>query len=230
MESRTEQIYRQVEDDIVNLRIKPGELLSENPLCERFEVSRTPIRSVLQRLAGERLVEIVPRKGTCVTRIHYDVVIQIIYQRVATESAIIRDFSALCGPQDLIQIRHYMSLMGRALADRRAGKVPDVPAFYAADKAMHEVWYRGANKPYLWNYINSAKADYIRFCLLDMQGGENFEGVFAEHTALVRAVEERDLAAVEPVVRAHFEGGVRRLGTRVYTDLGDYFDPESLES
>lgn len=230
MEGRTEAIYRELEADIVDLRIRPGELLSENPLCDRFQISRTPIRSVLQRLQGEGLVEIVPHKGTCVTRIRYHIVNQIIYQRVATESAILRDFVGLCGAQELVQLRHYLSLLERERDERRAGKTPDPRSFYANDKAMHEIWYRVTKKLYLWEYINSAKADYLRFCMLDMEGGANYEGVTEEHAALVQAVESRDLGAIEPVVRRHFEGGVRRLGARVYTDLRDYFDPDSLEA
>lgn len=229
MESRTETIYQELEKDLVNLRLRPGDMLSENQLCERFQVSRTPIRSVLQRLQEVGLLEIIPRTGTCVTRIRYHIVNQIIYQRVATESAIIRDFVGLCGTQELVQLRHYLSLMEGEVKGRRAGKTPDPLYFYAADKSMHEVWYRTTGKNYLWEYINSAKADYLRFCMLDMQGGKNYEGVFEEHCALVRAVEQGDLEAIEPVVRRHFEGGVRRLGTRVYTDLRDYFDPDSLE-
>lgn len=229
MESRTESIYRELEEDIVNLRIRPGELLSENPLCERFQISRTPVRTVLQRLQGEGLVEITPHIGTCVTRIRYPIVSQIIYQRVATESAIIRDFVGLCGQQELVQLHHYLSLLEEKQAQRRSGAKPDPMSFYAIDKAMHEIWYRATQKLYLWEYINSAKADYLRFCMLDMEGGANYDGVVEEHAALVRAVEQGDLDAVEPVVRRHFEGGMRRLGTRVYTDLRDYFDPAGLE-
>lgn len=229
MESKTERIYRALEKDIMNINIHPGDMLSENSLCERFQVSRTPIRSVLQRLQGDGLVEIIPRRGTCVTRIRYNIVNQIIYLRIAVESAILRDFVSICGPQDLVQIHHYLSLMEEELNNRRAGNPPDPFYFYAADKAMHETWYRATQKTYLWEYIYSAKADYHRFCMLDMQNGANYEGVSQEHRALVQAVEEKNAAAIERVVRAHFEGGVRRLGDRVYTDLNDYFDADSLK-
>lgn len=230
MENRNEMIYRELETDIMNLDIRPGDMLSENSLCDRFQVSRTPIRSILQRLQGERLVEIIPHRGTCVTRIRYNIVSQIIYLRVAVESAIIRDFIGIYKPQDLIQVHHYLALMEGELNSRRAGNPPDPFYFYAADRAMHEIWYRVTQKTYLWEYIYSAKADYHRFCMLDMQGGANYAGVSEEHQAMVRAIEERDEGAVEGVVRTHFEGGVRRLGTRVYTDLKDYFDPDSLRS
>ncbi len=221
-------IYRELEQDILHLRILPGTMLSENPLCERFDVSRTPIRSALQRLQSERLVEIAPHKGTCVTLLHYDLVNQIIYQRVHTEAAILRDFAPVCSTQELIHLRHHLSVMEEERDRRRAGQTPDIGCFYAADKAMHEVWYRATRKLYLWEYINNCKADYLRFCMLDMRGGENYEGVYTEHAELVRVIEEKDLDAIEPLMERHFNSGVRRLGTRVYTDLKDYFAPESL--
>ncbi len=46
----TDEIYQLLETDLVSLRLKPGQLISENTLCQQFHVSRTPIRSVLQRL------------------------------------------------------------------------------------------------------------------------------------------------------------------------------------
>ena len=46
----TDELYHILEDEICALKILPGEALSENQLCKRFGVSRTPIRSVLQRL------------------------------------------------------------------------------------------------------------------------------------------------------------------------------------
>ena len=45
-----EDIYQTLEHDIVTLKIKPGETISENQLCKRFGISRTPVRAALQRL------------------------------------------------------------------------------------------------------------------------------------------------------------------------------------
>lgn len=44
----TDELYHILEDEICALKILPGEALSENQLCKRFGVSRTPIRSVLR--------------------------------------------------------------------------------------------------------------------------------------------------------------------------------------
>src|SRR5262245_5789901 len=69
-ESLTEQAYRVIEEQIVTLRLKPGEVLSEQLLSATYKIGRTPIREGLQRLAREGLVTILPRKGILVSDIN----------------------------------------------------------------------------------------------------------------------------------------------------------------
>ena len=80
------EIFRILEEEILSLKIAPGESLSENELCERFGVSRSPIRSVLQELRLCDLVSITPYKRTQVTRMNFNIINQIIYQRIAVET------------------------------------------------------------------------------------------------------------------------------------------------
>lgn len=73
-----DEIYQILEGEIVSLEIKPGEMLSENTLCKRFSISRTPVRSALQRLEQNRFVQIIPHKGTIVTPINLHIANQLI--------------------------------------------------------------------------------------------------------------------------------------------------------
>ena len=66
----TEQAYRLIEEQIVTLRLKPGDVLSEHMLSASFHIGRTPIREALQRLAREGLITILPRKGILVSDIN----------------------------------------------------------------------------------------------------------------------------------------------------------------
>lgn len=66
-ETLTEQAYRIIEEQIVTLRLKPGEVLSEQLLSASYGFGRTPIREALQRLAREGLVTILSRKGILVS-------------------------------------------------------------------------------------------------------------------------------------------------------------------
>jgi DNA-binding GntR family transcriptional regulator len=66
-ETLTEQAYQAIEERIVTLQLKPGDILSEQMLSAATSIGRTPIREALQRLAREGLVTILPRKGILVS-------------------------------------------------------------------------------------------------------------------------------------------------------------------
>src|SRR3984893_8991462 len=69
-ETLTEQAYRLIEEQIVTLRLKPGNILSEQMLSASCGIGRTPIREALQRLAREGLVIHLPRNGLLVSDIN----------------------------------------------------------------------------------------------------------------------------------------------------------------
>jgi DNA-binding GntR family transcriptional regulator len=69
VETLTDRAYRELEEEIVTLRIPPGTLVSEAILSRRLGVGRTPVREALQRLAREWLVVIMPRRGIAVSQI-----------------------------------------------------------------------------------------------------------------------------------------------------------------
>lgn len=115
----TDELYHILEDEICTLKILPGEALSENQLCKRFGVSRTPIRSVLQRLEQNRFVQIIPCKGTIVTAIDIGVVDQLIFQRVAVEGMVFRDFVQSCSPMEILAVEHLYNVLLEAAATRK---------------------------------------------------------------------------------------------------------------
>ena len=53
----------------MRLELTPGSAVSEAMLSARLGIGRTPIREALQRLARERLVRILPRRGVIVSEI-----------------------------------------------------------------------------------------------------------------------------------------------------------------
>jgi DNA-binding GntR family transcriptional regulator len=69
-EQRFQRIYRTIRERICLLEYTPGSALSEVELAQEFEVSRTPLRRVLQRLEFDGLVDIRNGIGTIVTHIN----------------------------------------------------------------------------------------------------------------------------------------------------------------
>src|SRR5688572_10962031 len=67
--SLTDLAYLHLEEMIVTLKLAPGQVVSEGELSVATGIGRTPIREALQRLARERLVSILPRRGIIVSAI-----------------------------------------------------------------------------------------------------------------------------------------------------------------
>lgn len=223
-----DEIYLTLEQEMISLKIKPGELLSENQLCKRFNVSRTPIRSVLQRLQQKGFVQIIPHKGTRVTVICIDIVNQWIYQRVAVESMVLRDFISICTPTDIAKMQYIQEQLTE-LAKRRREPDFDINEFLTTDLSMHKILYQVTGKLYLWDNLTKPQADYSRFIRLDVMGGRNVPDVLKEHQEMLDIIEMNRLYSIEPLLKRHLYGGMRRIGSQLFSpEYQDYFQiPEN---
>src|ERR1700738_2048711 len=54
---------------ILEGELLPGSRIAERELCDRFGISRTPLREALKVLAAEGLVELLPHRGARVSRL-----------------------------------------------------------------------------------------------------------------------------------------------------------------
>ena len=216
------EIYAVLEREIIDLTLRPGSSLSENPLCTRFNAPRSLIRVVLQRLQENGLVKIVPYKGTTVTRLNRKIVDELIYERTAVEARVLRDFSPRCTPEQRALIRKRADAY-EALARTED---PDYNKLYEADRLLHETWFAAMDKMYLWRTLQNAHADYSRFRMLDTITSGGLDEVIADHHNLIDAIERCDMAAFEPLVERHLYGGIRRLGSKLTEEYADYFEPE----
>lgn len=217
-DSNSEAMYQTLKSEILSLTIKPGQAISENDLCGRFSVSRTPVRSVLQRLRDSGLIVVVPYKGTFASLINFDDIQQVIYMRVAVESMVLRDYIDLATPIMLEKLRYIIRKQTVLLeGDFNSSK------FYELDSQLHETWFLATKKQRLWKSIQRAQVNYSRFRILDIQEGHSFIEIVREHEELFNIIERHDKAAVEEHIKHHLYGGIRRLETRIHTDFSDYF-------
>ena len=219
-----DSMYQTLAGEILRFRWKPGEQLSEHDLCQRFSLSRTPVRSLLQRLQENGLIQIIPRSGSRVTRLNMKVIKQLIYERVAVESMVLRDFVAVCDPADIERVRYlYVQMKAASESFGTSAFCPD--AFIRADLAMHGEWFRRMNLETLWARLSNPESSYTRFCMLDILQGNNVPDVLEEHGEMLRLIESGDSTGIEPLLKKHLYGGVRRLGSEIYTTFSDYFEP-----
>ncbi|MEE4072429.1 GntR family transcriptional regulator [Pseudomonas viridiflava] len=116
---RDEQIYQHVLEAIVEHRLAPGTRLPEDALAEVFEVSRTGIRKVLQRLALERLVTLRPKRGAEVAQPSAQEAQDVLGARQLIEPALMDTIAARVSGQRLEALR---TLCDQEHAAQHAGR------------------------------------------------------------------------------------------------------------
>ena len=75
---------------IVTLQLAPGAVVSETALSSRLGIGRTPIREALQRLARERLIVVLPRRGIMVAEVNIRTQLRLIETRREVERLLAR--------------------------------------------------------------------------------------------------------------------------------------------
>jgi DNA-binding GntR family transcriptional regulator len=105
--SLTELVVEELRTRIIDGRLRLGEALSENTLAADLGISKTPVREALLQLKLERLVEVLPQRGTYVFRVAPDQVVMIselreILEVAAAAAAVERNHGALTERMDAI--------------------------------------------------------------------------------------------------------------------------------
>ena len=90
-----EKAYLEIRKLILNGVLKPGEFLTERELVERLKMSRTPIRSAMERLEAEGFINNSPNKGPIVAEISLKRAVDIYDFRIALESHVVRKLAAV---------------------------------------------------------------------------------------------------------------------------------------
>ena len=217
-------IYETLKKEIINLSIPPGKVITENEICERFSVSRTPVRTVFQRLSDRNFIKIIPHKETKVTLIDLNRVKQFIYMRIAIETKITRDFIDLWNPLLVEKLRYFLR---KQIVRLNTDFTPQ--EFYITDSAFHRILYSAINKEFLWRKIQDAEIHYTRFRMLDIVGVRDFAAIVKEHEELFSFIENKKKEEIEPFFTWHLNGGIRRLGNRLASEYAEYFEKDKNE-
>jgi DNA-binding GntR family transcriptional regulator len=118
---------------IVTLKLPPGAAVSEAELSQRLGVGRTPIREALQRLARERLVMILPRRGVMVSEINVKSQLRLLEVRRELERLIARSAARRATPPERERFREIARLF------EKSAKVNDDVTFMRTDREFNEL-------------------------------------------------------------------------------------------
>ena len=223
--NREEMVYQVLKEEILNLELKPGQVIKETEICERFSVSRTPVRDALRLLQEQGFVVTVPYRGIYVTLLSLGNIKQRIYMRVAVETMVMRDFSQIATPF-LMEDVYYMLRKQKALVQTGNFKPEQ---FYRLDAQMHGVWFEAMKKSWLWKLLQEQQLHYTRFRMLDFETETDFDRIVHEHEKLIGFLEEKNIAGMEEELKNHLYYSMKRMRHSIDVDYREYFEEEDPE-
>jgi DNA-binding GntR family transcriptional regulator len=199
-------IHDAIRDAIVRLDIPPGALIDKSALCERLGVSRFPVSEALGRLAEDGFVEILPQRGTRVTRINLADCREAMFIRRALEADAVRLIAVQNNGKLLAAFRENLA------SARAAMKTDDRITFHALDLALHDLLLDalGFERVKTTVYAARAKLDRMRLFLCTPQRQAS---TVREHERIFEALRARDPAAAGQAMEQHLDMVMTELAT-----------------
>lgn len=206
--------YQRLKDAIRSGELAPGQQLVESVLAEWCEVSRTPIREALSKLAHDGLVERSER-GLVVRERGPEEILDIYETRIALEATAARLAAERRNSHDLILLR-------RALTRLAAVETGDVDAMVNANRQLHTAVWRASHNVSLIDLLERLDLHLARYPATTLSSPGRWATANDQHTAVVDAIEARDGERAEHVATTHF-AQARDIRLRL-------FDSEELEA
>lgn len=177
--------------------LAPGERISEKQLCERFGVSRTPLREALKVLASEGLVELLPNRGARVVRLTLKMVKDTYDLMGALEG-----LSGELACQNISDegIRAIRALHDEMLRHYRERNLPD---YFRVNQRIHEgILAASANEVLQETYSNlSQRVKRVRYS--KKMTDDFWRKAVQDHEHMILALEARDGRRLGQILRDH---------------------------
>ncbi|MCA1454637.1 GntR family transcriptional regulator [Bradyrhizobium sp. BRP22] len=192
-----EEVVSRIRAILLDGEIPPGARIPERELCDRLQISRTPLREALKVLAAEGLVQLLPHRGSRAARLT-DRDMRDLFEvcqgleALAGELACERITDAEIG-----ELAATHEAMARHYRDR------DLIQYYRCNRAIHEAIVAAAGNPVLIGLYNSVTARIRRARYVTPMTPDRWALAMKEHEAILNALQRRDGIGLSHILRAH---------------------------
>ena len=139
-ESNRDFALRVIRENIVNLELKPGSMISEKEIADELHLSRTPVHEAMQELSSTKIIEILPQKGSLVSLINMTLVEEAVFVRVTIESAITEMACQKATEEEVQKLEENVTLQEFYYSKNNRDKIMEL------DNKFHKMMYEITDK------------------------------------------------------------------------------------
>ena len=219
--TKADDIALVIEEAIVSGELAPGTVLRQEQLSEQFNVSRTPVREALRRLAALGLVSFVPNRGVRVRTISRDELQEAFMVRAELEGLATQVAATKITPEELEELDEAEQRFSRISQDLRAREPGDerrtiMGDWVRANHAFHDVIYRAAALPLVEQLAKSARRTFSGPAVW-APGDHSIDGLYVknaeQHRAIKQALMAGSAAGARELAREHVMSSFALLET-----------------
>ncbi|WKA57002.1 GntR family transcriptional regulator [Planococcus shenhongbingii] len=201
-----EQAYEYIKKLIITGELKPGEELPEERLAVELGISRTPLREALKRLAVDALIELRKTRPAIVAKFTRQDVVEIMELRKLLE---IQGLEKLSKAD---QKRFVDELKENAVQQWKMIQKKDFVIFMDLDQEFHSLLCRSHKNRRLKEIIKGINTGGSRaFMLLSDAIADSAEKAYAEHQAIIDAIEKGNIDEAKQQLAIHLDNIENRL-------------------
>ena len=210
-ENLDDKIYRRLKSMLAEGRLAPGQRIWQEELAREMGVSRTPLVNALKRLAQERLLEWISRRGIYVRRFSLREAAELFEVREGLEPMAARLAASRITTEEvdqLIAVFNHFSIRPTPA---------DIRRYLKCDRHFHWRLVELAGNPHL-----AAAMESVNIMISAYQAGvpRSLAESLPEHRAVLSALRRHDSEASEAAMRVHIRRSVEHLWKRAHAEEG----------
>jgi len=192
-------LYTDLQADILSGEFPDNSKLTEQVICKKYNVSRTPVREAFRQLEADGLIENVPNRGAYVTALSkrdisdlFD--LRALFEVQAIEWAIKRmtadDIDAL---RETVEFMEFYTLRG------------DIEKVLMFNSQFHSILYQGTKDRMIQKTLSTYQTYLKHSAPAKTYTGDYLKIILEEHKSIFEAVEAKNPAAGRKAMEYHME-------------------------
>ena len=184
---------------ILEGELEPMSRINEVELCERFGISRTPLREAIKLLAAEGLLVLLPNRGARVVALSETEIAEILQVVGALEGAAGELACERITPEELAAIEAATEAMVVAW------KAGDYPGYFARNREIHDAIMAAARNSALQSTYRSLSGRVQRARFSAHKTDEQWARAIDDHNLMIMFLRRRDGVALAQLMRDHLK-------------------------
>lgn len=197
--NKVQLAYNEILQKILTNEYPPGSSLSERDISESLNISRTPVKDALNRLAFEGYIELSPERGPIVTKIGLTDILELYETREALECASVKLAAERCTPALLEEMRQQIAQQQQIFDHKEFNNT-------AYEDGFHMCIARASFNRRLITYIEMVIRQCRRASIFQNQHyNQRVVRSIEQHKVIFEAIQAHDPEAAEAAMHTHLQ-------------------------